>query len=242
MERVENKDKLTGLFTYIKELYAQKYQVVTDIKKQDWYTFLDEIPTDDDNIQFHYVDRTEEKSEEELTDNNYILSVTKPEFTVCPKPPTSLIGWLSSGWDKYTNVARYIEYKEVGEKEEGKQSRFVDDNKRVTDYTSWIKARDYWVSEQGKIDATRKFYNDLYMNYVNLERESETIEFMVGQGLLSENTKYNDTFHPVLLKRLRIDFDPSRNRLSIIDTNVESDIYTMLLQGIDYINHGIIKQ
>ena len=58
MERVENKDKLTGLFTYIKELYAQKYQVVTDIKKQDWYTFLDEIPTDDDNIQFHYVDRT----------------------------------------------------------------------------------------------------------------------------------------------------------------------------------------
>lgn len=242
MERVENKDKLTGLFTYIKELYAQKYQVVTDIKKQDWYTFLDEIPTDDDNIQFHYVDRTEEKSEEELTDNNYILSVTKPEFTVCPKPPTSLIGWLSSGWDKYTNVARYIEYKEVGEKEEGKQSRFVDDNKRVTDYTSWIKARDYWVSEQGKIDATRKFFNDLYMNYVNLERESETIEFMVGQGLLSENTKYNDTFHPILLKRLRIDFDPSRNRLSIIDTNVESDIYTMLLQGIDYINHGIIKK
>ena len=191
MASVENKDKLTGLFTYIKELYAQKYQVVTDIKKQDWYTFLDEIPTDDDNIQFHYVDRTEEKGEEELTDSNCILSVTKPEFTVCPKPPTSLMGWLNSGWDKYTNVARYIEYKEVGELEEGIQSRFVDDNKRVTDYTSWNKAREYWVSEQVKIDATRKFFNDLYMNYVSLERESETIEFMVGQGLLSENTKYS---------------------------------------------------
>lgn len=80
------------------------------------------------------------------------------------------------------------------------------------------------------------------MNYVNLERESETIEFMVGQGLLSENTKYNDTFHPVLLKRLRIDFDPGQTDYPLLAPNVESDIYTMLLQGIDYINHGIIKK
>lgn len=63
MDTTANKDKVVGLFSYIKELYAQKYQVITDIKKQEWYIFLDEIPFDEENIQLHSVDKIEESSE-----------------------------------------------------------------------------------------------------------------------------------------------------------------------------------
>lgn len=166
----------------------------------------------------------------------------KPEFTVCPPPPASLVDWLYSGWDKYTDVAKYKESIEVFKKDIKQELQFSDDHKRVTNFADWNKARDYWVAEQVKIAATRNFFNELYMIYTDLERESETIEFMVGQGLLSEKTQNSSTFHPVLLKRLQLTFNPDRNSLSIVDTNVESDIYTMLLQGIDYINHGVIKK
>lgn len=47
---MENKDKAISLFKYIMELYAQKYQVIIDIKRQEWRKFVSDIPKDDDNI------------------------------------------------------------------------------------------------------------------------------------------------------------------------------------------------
>ena len=72
-----------------------------------------------------------------------------------------------------------------------------------------------------------------------LNRESETLELMVGQGTLMTQG-LNKVNHPVLLKRLRMEFEPETNAIKIMDTNVESELYTMAFQGVDGINHGEI--
>lgn len=60
---MESKDKAISLFRYIMELYAQRYQVVTDVKKQEWTKFVVDIPKDEENIVFNYIDRTDEDDE-----------------------------------------------------------------------------------------------------------------------------------------------------------------------------------
>lgn len=50
---MENKEKGISLYKYIKELYAQRYRVITDVRKQLWYKFVKDIPNDDKNILFN---------------------------------------------------------------------------------------------------------------------------------------------------------------------------------------------
>ena len=49
----------------LKELYAQKYDVTKDVRKHQWSKFINEIPSDEENIIFNYLDRTDEVNEEE---------------------------------------------------------------------------------------------------------------------------------------------------------------------------------
>jgi superfamily I DNA and/or RNA helicase len=230
---MENKDKLISLFKYIKELYTLKYQIVTDVKRQEWNCNIEDIPADEENIVLRYADRVE--LEEEQAEENILLMVTKPEFEACYQLPVTLIDWVEPGWNKFTNTAQKIDYKEeINEK-------FEDSSVRVRDWSEWNEKRNLWVNKQKKIQDTRNFFNQLYMNYISLERDSETIELMVGEGIIVENEAKSVVNHPVLLKRLKMKFDSENNVISIIDTNVESELYTMLLQELDYINHSAIK-
>ena len=65
---------------------------------------------------------------------------------------------------------------------------------------------------------------------------------MIGQGVLSCEINSNvNVYHPILLKRLALSFDAQENVITISDTNTNPEIYTMLLQEIDYINHSCVK-
>ena len=238
MDKIE---KGISLFKYIKELYAQKYDVTKDVRKHQWFKFINEIPSDEENIIFNYLDRTDEVNEEE-TENTVILQVRKPEFEQCPSLPDSLNKWVNGNWDNFkstvTPTSKLIQYKNGEEV----IISFEDDIDRVKQFKEWNKKRDKWVKRQKKIEITRDFFNELYFLYLDLERESEMIEFMIGQGVLSCEINSNvNVYHPILLKRLALSFDAQENVITISDTNTNPEIYTMLLQEIDYINHSCVK-
>ena len=80
LTKVDSKEKVVSLFKYIKELYATRSTVITDIKQQEWVKFVSEIPDDTEYITFNYADREEEDGSSDAT----LLSVRKPEFSPCP--------------------------------------------------------------------------------------------------------------------------------------------------------------
>lgn len=238
---MDNKEKAISLFKYIKELYAQRYQVITDVRNQQWFKFVNEITSDEENITFNYLDRTEE-SEETNSETATILRIQKPEFELCPPLPNSLDKWLESGWEKYTIVVKPKNKIEQYVNKQIVEILFSDDENRVKDFNQWNKLRNTWVIRQKKIAETRNFFNQLYHCLIDLERDSETIEFMVGQGILDcKLSNEIHAYHPVLLKRVSIEFDSQNNVITILDSNTNPEIYTMLLQGIDYINHSVVK-
>lgn len=238
---MESTEKVINLFKYIKELYGQKYQIVTDVRSQQWYKLISDIPNDAEYITLNFLDRTS-SDEEETEGQSIILEVQKPEFDSCPVIPKTIEIWVADGWQRFANTVVKKEHQEKLINGLIKVEHFTDDPNRVNDYNKWIRLREQWVQIQQRIDKIRRFFNELYFIYSDLENDSEIIELMVGQGLLSCATdNVSRINHPILLKRVSMEFDSGKNILRIVDSNVDPEIYTMLLQRIDFINHSAVK-
>lgn len=238
---LESTEKVINLFKYIKELYGQKYQIVTDVRSQQWYKLISDIPNDAEYITLNFLDRTS-SDEEETEGQSIILEVQKPEFDSCPVIPKTIEIWVADGWQRFANTVVKKEHQEKLINGLIKVEHFTDDPNRVNDYNKWIRLREQWVQIQQRIDKIRRFFNELYFIYSDLENDSEIIELMVGQGLLSCATdNVSRINHPILLKRVSMEFDSGKNILRIVDSNVDPEIYTMLLQRIDFINHSAVK-
>ncbi|NLX90514.1 MAG: AAA family ATPase [Firmicutes bacterium] len=239
---MESREKVIALYKYIMELCALKYRVVTDVEKQYWVCYLKDIPDDPENISIFYRDRVEEETD----DDTVLLTVKKPDFQRCPAPPTVLTEWLEPGWDHFTNKVKVKNIlsksvsKNVGDKEQ-EPEYFGNSEQRVKAFEKWNAQRSIWAEKQRIIYRTRRFFAQLFQIYTDLERESETLELMVGNGIIKEigNNAIN---HPILLKRVKLQFDAEANVISIHDTDTEPELYTLLLQDIQEINHSAIKQ
>lgn len=83
-------------------------------------------------------------------------------------------------------------------------------------------------------------YNDLFALRENLKNNPETLEFLVANGDLTagQNTK-----HPMVTKKVRIEFDDATHSLQIVDNDSEPEIYSELfIAGIDDIDPSVINE
>ena len=157
---MESTDKVISLFKYIKELYGQKYQIVTDVRSQQWYKLISDIPNDAEYITLNFLDRTS-SDEEETEGQSIILEVQKPEFDSCPVIPKTIEIWVADGWQRFANTVVKKEHQEKLINGLIKVEHFTDDPNRVNDYNKWIRLREQWVQIQQRIDKIRRFFNCL---------------------------------------------------------------------------------
>lgn len=240
---METKEKVIALYKYIQELCALKYRVITDVDKQHWTRYLKDIPDASEYISLFYRDRVEEETD----DNNTLLMVRKPNFQRCPEPPSILVEWLELGWDRFTNEIKIkrilpeINLKNTVDEGEQKPEQFSGSEQRVKALEKWNDQRNNWIEKQRIIDRVRRFFAQLFEIYTDLERDSETLELMVGNGIMREADN-NAINHPILLKKVKLQFDAKSNVISIHDTDSEPELYTLLLQEMREVNHNAVKQ
>ncbi|MCM1566373.1 MAG: AAA domain-containing protein [Dehalobacter sp.] len=238
---MKNTEKIVALYKYIAQLCALKYRVVKDVDKQYWTRYLKDIPDAPEYISIYYRDRVEE----ETSDDTVLLAVKKPDFQRCPEPHDVISEWLEPGWDHFSNEVKIkntlSQNDENSDNKEYQSEKFSDSKQRISVFESWNARRDIWVGKQRVIDKTRKFFAQLFELYTDLERESETLEIMVGNGIVKE-VGNNAINHPILLKPVKLQFDAEKNIISIHDTVTEPELYTLLFQEMREINHGAVKQ
>ena len=238
---MKNTEKIIALYKYIAQLCALKYRVVKDVDKQYWTRYLKDIPDAPEYISLYYRDRVEE----ETSDDTVLLAVKKPDFQRCPEPHDVISEWLEPGWDHFSNEVKFKNTlsqndDNLGNKEH-ESEKFSDSKQRISVFEAWKARRDTWVEKQRVIDKTRKFFAQLFELYTDMERESETLEMMVGNGIIKE-VGNNSINHPILLKPVKLQFDAEKNIISIHDTDTEPELYTLLFQEMREINHGAVKQ
>lgn len=230
------RSKTLSLYKYLKDLCSLKLKNVLHIDSYDWSYYFKNIPNDSENITISYRDRLKDDAPQDDSSFDEIISVKKPEFQKCPLPPKSIIEWLEPGWDYFRNevsVKSLITYIDVIEK-------FSDDPNRKNDYEKWLILRKNWKEKQIQIDITREFFNKLYYLHIDLNRESEIYELIVGNGFIS--IKNNEIVnHPILLKRVTTEFDAQNNIIKICDAETDSELYTDILNDVKDINLSAIK-
>lgn len=236
--------KVVSLFQFIQELNKLKQKAVLNIKEYPWTFFFSNIPSDPENIHLCYQDRVSEDIQEKSSDSDIILSVHKPEFQKCPTPELPLELWLAPGWDDFRQDASVVPSmpgKEV-DKETGEpiQVFFADDPNRQTQFQKWLEQRSQWVERQLLTVQTRGLFADLYRLYFELKRESETEELIAANGFLRDR-EHPEICHPIITHRVRLDYDADSNTVSVINTQIASELYSVIFQFMDGINLGEIN-
>ncbi len=254
-----SQDKVISLYKFIKELNTLKQKAILSVSDYPWSCSVRDIPVDPQNIKIFFRDRVEDESTDE---NSTLLSVHKPEFQKCPMPDELLKEWIFDGWISFRNPVRIresivrdkngIEYKPKQSKkeqlilfdsymksdefeEETTTEHFNDSESRIKVYEKWAALRNVWVEKQKIIEKTRDFFTNLYKIHIDLERDSETLELVVANGFIRDRDE-SAINHPVLTRRVKIRFDAVSNTIFIEDTDVETELYSMLFQMMININ------
>ena len=227
----DTREKVSLLYQYIKQFCMLRNKVITDIRNQKEFFYFDDFPNAPEFITINYRDRLENISEEEIY-KNPILTIKKPEFQVCPKPPSELIEYLDPGWEQYINDAIL--------NEKFKNLDTTISNLILNSFNKWSVIRKTWVEKQKLIKKVRDLFNKLRNIADDLKKEDDTLELVVGNGILNKNNDKNIN-HPVLLKRVNIIYDAKTNSISIIDVDKDSELYLDLLRTVDGINIDEIR-
>lgn len=246
-----DQSKAISLFQFIRELNKLKQKAILNMKDYPWSLSLSSLPEDPENISVFYCDRVEDEVEtEDDGRGNVLLSVHKPEFQKCPEPDAILKDWLLPGWDNYRNkpeVKAFVEKQpespkislfnngEENAEEDNSRKLFTDDVNCVKAYEKWLTIRSKWVAKQVVTERTRKIFTDLYRLYFELQREAETEEIIVANGILCD-AKNSEIHHPVLTHRVKVEYDADSNIVSIMDTDTPSELYSVVFQVMEDVN------
>lgn len=256
-EGLTKQEKVLALFKFIIELNTLKQKVVLSVSDYPWWCSIASFPDDEENIRTYYRDRVEDDEVENGT--NVLLSVHKPELQRCPEPDAVFEEWLEPGWDNYRYEAKTKKFifrpfeqteflsqaveersQRIDQENKTYKELFSDNIERVNTYSAWVRKRNAWVERQKILARTRDFFSELYKICIDLERDSETLELVVADGFMCDrtNSKLN---HPILTRRVKIHHDTIENTIYIEDTDVETELYTVMFQGMEGINLASIN-
>ncbi|MGI5885263.1 MAG: AAA domain-containing protein [Candidatus Spyradocola sp.] len=168
--------------------------------------------------------------------------------------------WLEPGWDAYNQEAlaqpfllRPLAEGEASGQGPGDDSKridaeaqtyvecFADDAERVQAFAAWTESRKKWAERQKVLVETRNFFSELYKIQLDLERNSETWELVAADGFLLDR-ETPEIAHPILTRRVKMRHDAIENTLYVEDADVETELYTVLFQGVEGINRSAISQ
>ena len=101
-----------------------------------------------------------------------------------------------------------------------------------------LKDRKLWVEEQKKIEVVRNLFDTLYNKYLVLDRDSDTLELVVANGLVKVPNE--DICYPILLKKVNLSIDTEKNIISITDASdndfITQELYLNFLAEVENIN------
>lgn len=218
--------KTEKIFNFMKELNELRNPVAIDLSGYNWTLHIDgNLPLVEEVKNIF--------KEEEL---DFVLKIGRPELLPCPEPDEDLVEWLDSGWSKLENEPYIIESKTtIGEnnEEETRVIYFENVEGLKKKFELWKAERNNWKGKELEKVKCRDLYDRLFSLHSTIRRDSESLELLLGDGILNwhvSDGRYIN--HPILLQRLKLDFDPSVPEFTLKLEDGNTDLYTALLRTI----------
>ena len=231
---MDDKEKVIALYNYIAEVSKSFKDTKINFTEEKWFSFFDDFPKHQDII-FDYKNLGNDYFENE---ENRLLEIKKPTFLKPLFLDENLLKWLEGDWKDYKSTLA-IKEEIINEESEEEISKIINISSEIKEnLEKELEKREIWVKEQLVIEEVRAFFDTLYIKYLELNKDSETLELVIGNGIVKIKNK--NVYYPILLKKVRIDFDAKNNILILVDPlaneNFSTTLYTNFLNEIDEIN------
>lgn len=238
-------EKISSLFTFISELSKSNKIILKNVKKENWTCFFNEIPLNNEYIEINYRD-TFQNTENINFYNKPILQIKKPDFLPALNIKEEYKKWILGDWYNYKDTNVTLNEKLIIEKiiinVDGNEEKITEvenisfeDKKEIL---LLIEKRKFWVKKQEEIYKIRSFSDNFFKCYIDLNKNSEILEIVVGNGII----RINDICYPILLKKIKLEFDAEKNIFYIFDSDSLPFLYTDFLNEIPQLNLNCISQ
>jgi DNA helicase len=227
---MKDKDKVLALFNYISEISKNLKNTKTNIAEEKWFDFLENFPKHKDII-FEYKNLDGKYFEKE---EGKLLEIRKPNFLKPLYIDEYLLEWIEGDWKDYRATLEVNEKIFVENTENG-SGEIVDITPEIEEkIQEELEKRELWIEKQLAIEEVRNFFDTLYIKYLELNKETETLELVIGNGIV--RIKEQNVCYPVLLKKIKIDFNAKDNILILSDPHMNEsfspNLYTNFLNEI----------
>jgi very-short-patch-repair endonuclease len=216
--------KLVQIFKFLREFERVKNPQSYVIDDSQISFFIDEIP------QHPTIQVTFGNVEDGSGDGDYLLKATRPKLTPPPAVPHELQEWLLSRWDDPFKESVWRE--SINRDKNGDfdfTERFEEVPDRVIQRDAWSSQWHAWSEAEKPNRRADDFFKQLYSMYGILKQESELI---LGDGILNRAADPK-IYHPILLQRLSVEFDPEKPELIIRETDSPVELNTALLWALE---------
>src|SRR5712671_4457949 len=215
------RERIARVFRYLKALNEHRNPAKRDLSEQPWTLWFRQLP-DHPAIQ-----RRVFNGHQADDDGDFILKVGRPTFTQAPQPPLPIADWLLGDWEDPEKDVYVQEVKANG----AEPVRFDAEPRRVEVYEKWKIQHQNWAATERPARAAMRVFEQLYELYGRIEREAEHIELVLGDGILSWKRLEGSIYHPVLLQRIQLAFNPSVPEFTLIETGKEVELYSALFRS-----------
>ena len=226
---MDKRGSIIALYQYIAEVVKSTKTEKKDIHNEEWCYFLEELPKYS-GVTLNYLDSKNN------IQNQKILQVEKLPFLKPLAIDKELLEWISGDWNDYKSTVKLSSEKIIKENDSTKVVNISKKEKESLE--KLLKDRKLWIEEQKKIEVVRKLFDTLYNKYLILDRDSDTLELVVANGLVKVPNK--DIYYPILLKKVNFTVDTEKNIISITDGTdndlITQELYLNFLAEVENIN------
>ena len=226
---MDKRGNIIALYQYIAEVVKSIKTEKKDIHNEEWCYFLEELPKHS-GITLNYLDNKNNLA------NQKILQVEKIPFLEPLAIDKGLLDWLSGDWEDYKSPIKLLSEKITKKNDASKVVNISKKEKEMLE--KLLKDRKLWIEEQKKIEVVRNLFDTLYNKYLVLDRDSDTLELVVANGLVKVPNE--DICYPILLKKVNLSIDTEKNIISITDASdndfITQELYLNFLAEVENIN------
>ena len=226
---MDKRGNIIALYQYIAEVVKSIKTEKKDIHNEEWCYFLEDLPKYS-GVTLNYLDNKNSLS------NQKILQVEKLPFLEPLAIDKELLEWISGDWADYKSPIKLLSEKVIKENDASKVVNISKKDKDILE--KLLKDRKLWVEEQKKIEVVRKLFDTLYNKYLVLDRDSDSLELVVANGLVKVPNE--DIYYPILLKKVNFSIDTEKNIISITDVSdndfITQELYLNFLAEVENIN------
>jgi superfamily I DNA/RNA helicase len=229
------RERLTKLFEFLKAYTNLRYPPVRNITQQLHSLWLKGLPAHPSVELFRDTGKTENKVE----DSDIVLRLVRPVITQCPLPPSVLSEWLKPGWQDIVGKVEIQPTRNVIGRDGKTFIEWFDaDLRRPSLLRAWQQQREQWVTNERPARQSMILFQTVYEWYGVQEREGERIELLVGDGILRCLDVGGEFYHPVLLQKLELEFDPEKRQPQFIFRKREQppELYMEFLRVLPGVN------